>query len=89
MLHRPVLDLQHDFVLHMRLARGETIGQLAADHAADDARFVNLLLGHIEGFDDRAVANDRNLIRNIGDFVELMGDDDRGHTFFLELFEQV
>ncbi|MPM82609.1 hypothetical protein SDC9_129670 [bioreactor metagenome] len=89
MLNAPVLNFQHDFVLHVVFACGEAVGQLAADHAANDARFVHLAFRHIERFDYRAVADDGDAVGDIRDFVELVRNDNRRDSLFLELLEQV
>ena len=85
----PVLDLQTDLAADAVFPVGETVRQLAADHTADDAVLIDAAVLIVYRFDRSAVAQNGDPVSYISDLIELMGDDDRGHTLLLELQKQV
>ena len=90
MVHGPVVDFHaHRADLHV-FALGEAVGDLAANHALDDALLADRLLALVvDGFDGAAVADDRYFVRHIGNLVQLVGNDDHGHSLLLEAEHQV
>ena len=87
MIDRPVFDL-HGHVAHLRLPGREAVGEVAADHALDDAGLGDLLHALVQRLDGGAVADDGDLVRHIGDLVELVGDDDRSDVLLLAQAQQ-
>ena len=90
MVHRPVVHLQLD-VAHLHVVpRWEAVGHLAADHALDDALLADRLGAVVvDGLDGAAVAHDGDLVGDVGDLVELVGDDDHRHALLLEAQHQI
>ncbi len=88
-LHRPVINLQIDFADRNSFPFREAVGDLPAYHALDDSVLVHIVTGIVNGFDGRTIANHRDLIRHIGNLVQLMCDDNHGHAVLLELKHQI
>ena len=84
----PVADLEHGFA-ELRFAAGITVGEFAADHGLDDPWFGNLagrIAHHVDG---AAIADDGDGVRDAGDLVQLVRDDDQRHPLRLQLKHQV
>ena len=63
--------------------------EVPADHPADDPVLVDGVRGDGERLDGLAVADDRDLVGDLLDLVELVGDHDRGDPLALQALEQV
>ena len=83
MLHRPVLHHQRGLA-DLRLPIGETIREVTVDHAADDAVLLDRLGLAVDRIDRAAVAQHGDAIGDLGDFVELVRDQDRGDALRAE-----
>ena len=70
-------------------ARRIAVGHLAPDHAPDDAALADRLRVAVERLDRRAVADDGDLVGDLGDLVELVRDEDRRHPLRLEFEQEV
>ena len=81
-IHRHIADLDAG-------ALGEAVLDRTADHAADDAVLAEIVLALGERFNGVTVADDGDVVRHIGDLVELVGDDDGGHTLLLEFQQKI
>ncbi len=84
----PVLHLeQHlaDLGIALRVA----VGQWAADHAPDDPVLADRFAPAVQRLDRAAVAQHGDRVGDLGDLVELVGDQDRGNAALLELQQQV
>ena len=60
-----------------------------ADHAADDAVLADVVRALVERFDRLAVTQDRDVVCDVGDLIDLVGDDDRGHALLFKLQQQI
>ena len=78
-VHRPVLDFENDLP-DLRGSVRVAGGELAADHAADDAVLGGGRVRHVQGFHRLAVADDGGGVRDVFDLPELVGNDDRGDS---------
>ena len=88
-VHRPAGHIHaHLADLHAGTL-GEAILDLTAHHAPDDPILVDVVAGIVDGLDGGAVTDDGDLVGNVGDLVELVGNDDAGHALFLEAQHQV
>ena len=65
-----------------------TIRHLSPDHALDDAAFADLLAVAVDGLNRGAVAQHGDLVGDLGQFVELVRNDDRSDALSPELDEQ-
>ena len=83
----PVLHLEQHFA-DLRLALRIAVFHVTADHALDDPVFRDFLGVTVERFDRATIAQDGDLIGNLADFVELVGDDERGHPLLAELHQK-
>ena len=83
------LDLQGDLADGHVVALGEAVLHLTADHAADDPVLADVVRALVQRFDGFAVPQDGDVIRHIGDLVDLVGDEDGGHALLLEFQQQV
>ena len=79
----------HADIPNFRFAPGEPVGQLAANHPFDDPFLAEIVHPFDECFNRGAVADHRDLVRHIRNLVQLVGDDDTGHTLRLELQHQI
>src|SRR5690606_31941702 len=85
MMDDPVLHLE-DGLADIWRARRETVVERAADHRGDNAGFADLV--RIERLDGLAVAQDGDAVGRLADFVQLVGNQDRGDTLLLEVDQQ-
>ena len=60
-IDRPVLDLEHGLA-DLRAALGEAMGEIAVDHAADDAVFLDRLGAAVDAVDGAAVAQHGDVV---------------------------
>ena len=89
MMYCPVFYFHGDIAdLHARTFR-ETVCQFTSYHALNDTGFGDIVFFFVQCFDGGSIADDCDLIRHVGNLVELMGDDDRSHSLFLELQKKV
>ena len=86
--HGPVVDLE-EHLADLRLVLREAVLEVAADHPADDPVLVDGVGRDGERLDRLAVADDRDLVGDLLDLVELVGDHDRGDALALQALEQV
>ena len=84
----PVLHLEEDLA-DLRLVVREPGFQRPAHHALDDAVLVDAVGLDVQGLDRLAVADDRDLIRDLFDLVELVRNDDRGDAAALQAQHEV
>jgi hypothetical protein len=87
-MHRPVLDAK-DLFTDLRRAIRVAVLEVAADHAADDAVLRHLVGTHVERLDRAAVTDDRDLVGDRLDLVQLVADDDRRDALALEVLDEV
>ena len=87
-LHDPVLHLE-EHLADVRRVVGEAALERAADHPADDAVLVDAVFLHVERLDGAAVADDRDLVGDLLDLVELVGDHDRADALALQPQDEV
>ena len=89
-MNRPVPDFHIHFTDPDALSLREAVGEFAADHSLDDPvlryRFGSVT---VDGFDGGTVTHDGYLIGYIRNFVELVGNDDHGHSLLLEAQHQI
>src|SRR6266550_3211287 len=88
MLDAPIPDLEQ-FVADPGLAVRIAFRHFAADHAFDDAGFADVLGAAVDGLHRRAVAQHGDGVRDLGELIELVGDQDRGDALALEFQQQV
>ena len=81
MVYAPVLHLNGNIPHRDAFTLWETVHQFAANHAFDDPVLCDGICFLIQGLYGRSVADNRNLIRNIGYFIQFMGNDDACHAF--------
>ncbi|MEY9883995.1 hypothetical protein ABIA43_005529 [Bradyrhizobium sp. USDA 328] len=89
-IDRPVLDVEHRFA-DLRATLREAVREIAVDHAADDAVFLDRLCVTVDAVDGAAVTQHRDVVGNLGDLVELVRDQDRADALLAEghqTFEQ-
>ena len=89
MIDGPVADVEGNIADFHTAALREAVFHLAADHAADDAVFADIILALGQSLDGPAVTHDGDVVRDIGNLVDLVRDDDRGHALLLELEKQI
>lgn len=65
------------------------IGHLAAHHVADDPVFADRLRSAVHGLHRRTVAQHGDGVGHLGNFVELVRDEDRGNPVSLQLEQHV
>ena len=68
---------------------GEAVRDLTADHAADDAVLAEIVHAPVERFDGLSVADDGDVIGNVGNFIEFVRNDDARESLFLEPQQQI
>lgn len=68
-----VLRLKNDVPDH-GITLGEAFGHFAPDHAVDDSAFRDLVGRLVKGFYCTPVADDRDSIRNVVDFMQFVRD---------------
>ena len=90
MVHCPIADFHLDVADHHVFPFREAVGHLAADHALDNPFLADRLASMIvNGLDGSAVPDNGYFIRDVGDLVELMGNDNHGHSLFLKPKHQI
>ena len=88
-MNRPVLHFHQHIADLYTGTLGEAVFDLTANHALDDTVFINIVACVVDSLDGSTVTDNGDLISNIGDFVQLMGNNNTGHALFLELQQQV
>ena len=73
----------------MRFASRETVCQFSSDHAFDDSFFRDIVDGFVESLDCGTVADNRDLVGYIIDFIQLVRNHNRCNAFFLKVLKQV
>ncbi len=76
MIYAPVLHLKADLADSGILPFGKAVGQAAADHSGDDDILGKGIFVLVHRLDGVTVADDRYLVGDVGDLVQLMRDDD-------------
>mgnify|MGYP003305451376 CR=1 FL=1 len=76
-----------DFKNSRRFIGLDMFGKLI--NTPDDPVLVNVVTGIVDGLDGGAVTDDGDLIGNIGDLIELMGNNNTSHTLGLQALEQI
>ena len=84
MVDVPVLYFKN-YVADIGCPLGKAMGQITTDHAADDAIFGNGVGATVKRLNGGAIAQDRDGIGHLGDFVELVGNQNRRNALRLEL----
>ncbi|MMZ60262.1 hypothetical protein D1872_223400 [compost metagenome] len=84
----PAFHLEDDLPCVAGGPLGIALRQIAADHAFDNQVLRNRLLFHAQRLDRLAVAENRDGVSHFFDFIQLMGDDDRGDPLMLQLDDQ-
>ena len=87
MVDAPVLHFK-DGLANFRFARRISVIQLAADHGLDDTVFGNLGRTGIQRVDSLAIADHRNAVGNLQNFIQLVGNQNGGNALRLEPLEQ-
>src|SRR5262249_43904925 len=87
-VHAPVFYLEHA-VAQLRRAPRVPIRHRATDHAADDVVFAGRTRPAIDGFNRHAVAQDGDRVGHLGDFVQLVRDQDAGDAVRLQVAQQI
>jgi len=64
------------------------VGHVAANHAADDPVFADVIFLDVEGFNDCPISDDRDDIGNFDNFVQFMRDQNRRNPLLLEIEQQ-
>ena len=89
-MHRPVADLHFNVPYPDVFPLREPVGHFTTDHPFDDPlladRFSPVV---IDGLNRRSVTNYGYFIRHIGNFIQLMGDDNHRHPLFFEAEHQI
>ncbi|KAF5047416.1 hypothetical protein DSECCO2_460710 [anaerobic digester metagenome] len=68
---------------------GESVAHIPANHGFDDLILIEGFQGFVHGRNYFTITDDGDAIGNIGDFVELMGDENAGHSPLFELQQQI
>ena len=89
MIDVPVLQLEDGVADLHALTLGVTVGQFTTDHTLDDALFGEVILALFQGLDGVTVTDDGDGVSNVADLVQLMGNDDTGDAFSLQLQHQL
>ena len=84
----PVTHLKRHFA-DVRLALRVAVGHLAAHHGPDDAVLAHLLGVAVEHFNRAAIAQHRDGVGHVGDFIELVRNQDAGDALAFELQQQL
>lgn len=84
----PVLDFENGLA-DRHVARRITIFKIAPHHVADDNILADFFLVTVERLHRHAIAQHGDLVGHLAHFVELVGDDDRGHALLAEFHQQV
>ncbi|MCY1501378.1 hypothetical protein D9M68_354510 [compost metagenome] len=84
----PVLHFQQRLA-DLGLARRVAVFHGAADHAFDNPVLADIFGLTVERFDGSAIAQDGNLVGDFADLVQLVRDDDRGHSLRAKLHQEL
>ncbi len=87
-MYLPLPDFENGLA-DIRRSLGITIRHFASDHVLDDAVFTDHFFVAVQRIDRGAVAQDRDRIRDLGNFIEFVRNQDRGNTLCLELQQQI
>ena len=85
MIYVPVFNFKRHISDGNVMTLRESVSNLSADHALYDPCFTEIVNALCKRFDGFAVAQNGDIVCNIGDLVKLMGNDYRGKTVLLEL----
>ena len=83
----PVADF-HQHVAYLSSARWIAVGDFPAYHILDDTALDFCTLVAVEGADCLTVSQDGDLVRDLGDFIELVRNQDRRDALSLELEQE-
>ena len=85
----PVIDLKSNLSDLDTMTFRETVRHFTSDHTADDTVLADVVDAFVQRLNRFAVTKNRNVIRDIGDLVDLVRNDDRGHPLFFECQQQI
>ena len=87
-MHCPVLDPK-EFFTDLGRVRWEHAVEVTTDHRPNDATFCGIRFSHRKGFDGSTIADDRDLVGNSANLLELVRDDDARNTLAAQAIDQV
>ena len=86
--HAPVADFEHRLT-ERNIPGGIDVQNFAPDHAADDSIFGKFICLPVQRFDRASVTDDRDLVGDLLQLVELMRNDDARHALGFQLDQKV
>ena len=89
MMNGPVLDLQIDLAdLYIRSLR-EPVCNLTTYHAADNTVLADFIFTFYQCLDGSTITDHGNLVSHISNLIQLMRNNDTGHSLLLQLQKQI
>ncbi len=85
----PIADLHGDLADLHPFPLGEAVGYFAAHHAPDNPVLGDIVGSLVHRLNSLAVPNDGDIVGDVRNLVELMGNDNGGHALFLETKQQI
>ena len=89
MIYRPVLYFHADITDLDSVTLRETVCNLTANHTFDDTVFGKIIHALCQCLNGRTISDNCDLICYIRYFIQLMRDNDTGHSIFFEFQKQI